>query len=227
MKDKKEKADVVVLKIGPLHHGHYQVVFGDGAGNIYELEVHEKIMLDNPLVVGKALDEWTFQGLKESKDELLAYRYALGLLTRRMYTEKEMRQKLVLRKTATSVIEKVVTKLFKLELLNDQTYARLYLEHQVEIGKKSKNRMIECLRQKGVSATIIDELMTQFDQASENTLIVKEIEKAYKRYSGKGLNDFEVGHKVVQALGRKGFEMDEVRRKYGFFIEDLAVNRDE
>ena len=227
MLSKETETYVVVISCTPLKKGYYKIEFGDALGEIDELTVHEETVLDYRLVVGKELDKETFEILKNSTDYQKAYSYAIGILARRMYTEKEIRRKLCERETTSDVIHDVVTKLFEIELLNDVSYATAYIENQLELGKKSRRRIISDLCGKGVSMGIIDDLMDLFNKESESALILKEIKRMYQRYSRQDLSDFEVGHKVVQALGRKGFDFYEVQRQYEFFIEDLKVNDDE
>jgi len=227
MLSKETETYVVVITCTPLKRGYYQVELSDAEGEIYELVVHEETILDYRLVVGKELDKQTFHALGESKDYQEAYRYTVDILSKRLYTEKEMRRKLGARKVATHVIDKVVAKLTELSLLNDVSYATFYIENQLEIGKKSQRRIIEDLYQKGISNPIIDDLMDLFDQESESERLVNEIRKAYERYSRRHSSDFELKNKVLQALGRKGFDFYETQRQYGFFIEDLELEESE
>lgn len=221
MINKENETYAVVLKTVPLGNGYYNVELGDRQGERYEFKVHEESILDYRLVVGKELDELTVQKLEVLKDYDKAYSYTIGILARRMYTKKEIRQKLLQRQTAQSVIKEVVTKLLEHELLNDAVYTRAYIENQVSIGKKSRHRIITDLRHKGVATSIIDDHMDLFDSEWEQALIQREIKKAYDRYLKKGLSDFEMKNKVMQALGRKGFDFYEVDKQYDFFIEDL------
>jgi len=220
---KEAETHVVVINFAPLKRGYYKVELGDAAGEIYELDVHEETVLDYRLVIGKELDKATFEKLKNSMGYQKAYSYAIGILGNRLYTEKEIRRKLDEKETDKNVIEDVVAKLFEIGLLDDVAYARIFIENQVEIGKKSRRRIVSDLDAKGVGRHIIDDLGDLFDRELEDKLIVKEIEKAYQRFVCKDLNDFELRHKVIQTLGRKGFDLQEVQRQYGFFIEDLAV----
>ncbi|MCL1990306.1 MAG: RecX family transcriptional regulator [Defluviitaleaceae bacterium] len=223
MLSKETPTYVVVISCTALKKGHYQVELGDAEGEIYSWVVTEETLLAYRLVVGKELDKSTFDELQAARGYQAAYRYAIGILARRMYTEKDIRRKLSERKTADHVIEDVVAKLKENDLLNDEAYATFYIESQVEMGKKSRRRIISDLQAKGISTVLIDQLADLFSKTSENELIVKEIERAYRRYSRQGLTAFELKHKVVQALGRKGFDYDRIHQQYLFFIEDLAV----
>lgn len=215
------KAHAVVIKIEQKKRRDYHVSFNDYLGEIYEFTIHEETMLDYRLVVGKELDEETFYSLVRSRDYQLAYRYAIGILARRMYTEKEIRQKLMLKETAEDVVQEVVAKLSLLNLLNDEAYATAYIENQVISGKKSKYQIISEMQKKGIASSIINNRMDLFDKNRELELINHEIEKAYNRYSRKGFSDFKISNMVMQTLGRKGFDFEDIKRQYGFFIEDL------
>ena len=211
-----------VVKVQPAGQGNYKITLcHTTTGDIEEWLVHEETVLDYRLVVGKQLDQSTFRALKSAKDGGMAYGYAVGILKKRMYTEKEMRQKLVFKKVAQPMIDEVITKLLDLELLNDERYAQTYIESQIGLGKKSQQRIIADLRTKGVAISIIDDQKHLFDKQAEQKLMQHEIEKAYYRYLHKGLSDFEIKNKVMGALGRKGFDFYEAKRQYSFFIEDL------
>jgi len=223
MLNKETQTYAVVISCTSMPRRNYKVELGNAEGAIFELIVHEETLLKYRLVIGKEIDKHIFDELQNSKDYQLAYSYAIDILARRMYTEKEIKRKLHARETADDVIGAVVAKLLETELLNDVFYATAYIENQVEAGKKSRRRIISELIEKGISTNIIDDLGDLFSKESENALITKEVEKLYLRYSHKNLSDFDMRNKVIQALGRKGFEMSEVRRQYEFFIEDLAI----
>lgn len=227
MLSKETETYVVVIECDPLKKGYYEVKLADAVGEIYELTVHEETILDYRLVVGKELDEQTFHQLENSKNYQEGYRYIIEILSRRLYTEKEIRRKLSARKTSTAVIDEIIAKLIDLDLLNDFSYATLYIENQLEIGKKSQRRIVSDLYQKGICASIIDDLMGLFDQESECERMVKEIRQVHARHVRKNLSDFELKNKVVQTLGRKGFDFYEIGRQYDFFIEDLALETTE
>jgi len=222
MLSKESETYAVVIHCTTVGRGYYEIKVSDAEGGIYEFMLHEETMVDYRLIVGKEIDKETFEDLQTCGDYQQAYSYAIGILARRMYTEKEIRRKLYERETADGIVCDVVAKLLEVGVLNDGTYARVYIENQVALGKKSRRQILADLHAKGVSTNIIDEMLDLFNEADEFALIDREIEKLYQRYSRKDLSDFELKNKIVQALGRKGFQIDDVKRQYEFFIEDLA-----
>lgn len=214
---------IVVIECIPSKRGYYQVEMKDINGEMHSFIAHEETVLEYRLVEGKELNKDTFEALMNSKEYQKAYSYAINVLAKRMYTEKEISRKLSERATPSGVIDEVIDKLIEIELLNDLNYATLYIENQMEIGTKSQRSIISNLRQKGITDAQIDDLTDLFDKDVESKRITKEIQKAYDRYARKDFSAFELKNKVVQALGRKGFDFYEVGRQYDFFIEDLDL----
>lgn len=223
MNDKKNETYAVVISCTALKRNLYQVELAEADGKIHELKAHIEAVLDYRLVVGKELDEKTFNQLLASTDYQKAYAYAINIIARRLYSEQEIRTKLKMREVTENVIAAVIKKLNELELLNDFTFATAYIEHHLAFGKKSRRQIILELKNRGVSQNIIDELSDLFDQENEQAVIYKELEKVYYRYERKNLTAFELRTKVLTYLGRKGFDYDMIKKQYDYFIEDLAV----
>jgi len=227
MLSKDTETFAVIISSTPSKRGFYNIQIADAVGEVYDLIVHEEIIVDYRLVVGKEIDEETFHNIQNITEYQQAYSYAIGILARRMYTEKEIKRKLYGRKTPDDVIDAVVEKLKNIQLLNDLTYATLYIENQVKNGKKSRRKIISDLMAKGVNSTIIDEVSDLFNGYSEVSLIQTEIEEAYRQYERQQLSDFDLARKITQKLARKGFDIYEVQRQYGFFLEDLEAEATE
>ena len=226
LKNQEKETYVVVISLTPLKCGYYKVELTEADGMINELTVHEEAVVDYRLVVGKELDKEIFEQLQESNEYQKAYAYAINVLSRRLYSEYELKRKLLMREVATEVIDAVIKKLVSIELLNDVTFASIYMEAEIRMQKKSRSQIIFDLRKKGISEQIIEDLMETFSFENEQKILKQELKKAYERYSQKKLTKFELQNKVTTALGRKGFNFDEIRRQYGFFVEDLQFEND-
>lgn len=224
---KTTETHVVIIDFTSMRRHYYKIKFAEADGAMTELNIHEELVVEYRLVPGKELDEETFLKLKNSQDYQKAYSYAINVLSRRIYSEKEIRNKLKRREVDNKTIDDVIAKLFEIKLLDDFIFATAYIETQLESGRKSRQRIIDELQQKGVSHSIIDQASTLFNKESELVTILNEIKKAYERYSRKDFTDFELRNKVVLSLARKGFSLSEVGKQYGFFIEDLAFEREQ
>lgn len=223
MLSKETETYVVVITAQPLKNKRYKIEFSDAEGNITEKIVHEETLLNYRLVVGKELDRRSFSALIQNNEVHEAYAYCINILSKKMFTIKEIDQKLYERKYELFVREDVILKLEEMGLLNDEFYAEIYIENQVAMKNKSKQRILVDLYKKGISSDITNKFVNKFDSVSEIELLNKEIEKLYFRYKKSNVNDFEIRGKVVQSLSRKGFDYSLVRRHFDFFLEDLEA----
>lgn len=223
MIDKKNETHVVVINCTPLKRNLYKIEFAEADGTVHEQTVHEEAVLDYRLVIGKELDQATFAQLQNSNDYQKAYAYAINILSRKLYSTGQIKQKLNQREFDANTIEDVIAKLTEIELLNDFNFATAYTEHHLEMGKKSHRQIVVALKERGVTEQIINNIQHLFKKESEQEVIIREIKKAHERYARKEMTDFELRNKVITSLGRKGFNLSEIGRQYGYYIEDLEA----
>lgn len=223
MLSKDTETYAVVITVEPGFKDYYHVELADAEGKIFTIKAHAETVLDYRLVVNKEIDEKTFHDLNKAIHYQQAYQYAVNILSRRRYTEKEMVAKLRHREETEVAIKTVVAKLKALELIDDLYYAQAFIQNQLDIGKKSKREILSKLYQKGIDEDILADCEEMFDAADEIALIAKEIVTTYKRYMKKCESPFELKQKVVSYLGRKGFDFYEVGRQYDYFVEDLEA----
>jgi len=169
-------------------------------------------------VVGKFLTEAEYTELVESLDYGKAYSYATYILASRMYTVKEIQDKLRRRDVSEVIIDSVVAKLLETRLLDDEVYAKNFVETSVKQGKKGAKRIRDELKNKGILDEIIVEVLADFDQNQE--ILKRELEKCWYKYSK--FSGYEHKQKVTQALARRGFSFDDISTVYAEFMEDLA-----
>jgi regulatory protein len=221
--NKDAETHVVVINCTSLKRNLYKVEFAEADGTIHEQTVHEEAILDYQLVIGKELDQETFEALQNSNDYQKAYAYAINILSRKLYSTGQIKQKLHDREFNDNTTRDVILKLTEIELLNDFAFATAYIEHHLAMGKKSHRQIISDLKIRGVAHGIIDDLNHLFAPETEQASITREIKKAYERYNRNEISDFDLRNKVMTSLGRKGFNLGEVGRQYGYFIEDLEA----
>ncbi len=136
---------------------------------------------------------------------------ALALLTKRTYTEKQIRDKLYDGGYSEDIIDSTIEYIKDKNCLNDYEYCRTYLAYN-STGK-SKKRMISDLRSKGVSADIIDKALQSAeedgDMSDEEELIRKLI---VKRHYDPESATYEERMKMMSYLYGKGFDTDVISR---------------
>jgi len=88
----------------------------------------------------------------------LAVRY----LGHRPRSEKEVKDHLHKKQFDEKAILKVIDQLKHYEYINDETFARLFVEHRKRYNPKSKFALGYELKQKGISSQICDTLLTDY-----------------------------------------------------------------
>lgn len=148
-----------------------------------------------------------------------AKKIAAGLVGSRMYTCREIEDRLRRRKIEPEVAEQVVADFAAAGILDDRAYAEAYVTQSVRLGAKGMYRIRQELYAKGVARSIIDSVCSE---SEEDTLsAVCEYVESRRLYEGiTTRRDLE---KLKARLARRGFSPSEVREclsKYNFEFED-------
>jgi regulatory protein len=134
------------------------------------------------------------------------YDYAVKALGRRMRTEAELRRLMQTRVEPGSrgddVIKAVITRLKEQRYLDDRSYAETYARLRKENEKFGQRRVRQDLRQKGVSAGLVEKTLSEsYASADEEKLARQHLER--KRI-GKPANEKETA-RVMRRLVAAGF----------------------
>lgn len=129
-------------------------IFIDGA---YHFSVHMDVVIDHGLTVGSEITEALLEEI-QSKDELKkAYAKGIDIVSRRLHTEKEVRDKLKLKDYAPLTIQKTIEKLKEYGYLDDAVFLEQYLSFK---GASQGPRKLKYdLMGKGIEEYLIDNAM--------------------------------------------------------------------
>ena len=143
------------------------------------------------------------------------YIKAVQFLRIRPRSEKEVREKLIKYKTPENYIETIIQKLTQQRFLNDEAFAKWWVEQRSRFRQKGWIIVKMELKQKGIHESILKDLETkirsqelegvksELDQAKEL------VQKHLKKY--RGLTRDEVFNKLGGMLGRRGFSYDIIK----------------
>lgn len=185
-----------------------------------------KIFLDEQpefLLYGGELKEY---GIKEGKElkaevyrkilsELLptrARKRCLHLLQVRPYTEKKLREKLKEGGYPGQVIEDAIAYVKSYHYIDDYAYAKEYVFYHKE--KETRRRLEEKLRAKGISQTILEEVLKEAyeDREEEWRLQYEQARKLLEKRSYNATTaDRKEQQKQYAFLMRKGFHSSVIR----------------
>ena len=129
--------------------------------------------------------------------------YVLNLLSQKLYSEKEIKDKLLKRKCSDKVIDNIILYLKEHRFIDDQKYIK-YLVEEYERKKYGSRKIINKLHAKGISNLLVNQL--HFDEKNEEE---KSNELAYaylKRNKNKSFVSLK--QSLYAYLVSQGFELD-------------------
>lgn len=138
-----------------------------------------------------------------------ALAYALWLLERRLRTEHELREKLLLHKYEQSEISEVIAKLKEKKLIDDEQYARHYVLDKSEFARRGRYRISLELKKKGISKEVIDKAVAEIDPDVELEA-ARSLLKGKERLWGE-MDPQKKYQKAMGLLSRRGFSVGMIK----------------
>ena len=137
------------------------------------------------------------------------YNQALDVISRREHSEKEIKNKLLKKFDNAELIDEVISKLIKNNLINDVRYAQMYVLVRKRKGFGPKKIQFELIS-RGINDSI-------------SSLVIKE-EGSWKEAARKAFNkkfkngtsqDFKERNKQKSFLQNRGFSFEEIESVFG------------
>ena len=181
------------------------------------------IYLDNKFGFGIDLENYVVLGIKvgsiyseeeiESIIKKAQFQKTLDKLLRfatlRPRSEREIKDWLKRKEVHESLNEDLFERLKRLELLDDQKFAKWWIEQRQSFKPRGIKALKYELFQKGIDKRIIDDVLKDID--IDEVKVAKELlEKA--SYKWRNLKGFEEKQKKSQYLARKGVSWDSIKK---------------
>jgi len=200
---KRQITDLQVQK----KHPNRRSIFLDGK---FFCGVSDEVAARFHLKCGMEINEDELKDLLHEEELSKAKNYVYRILARRMYTNKEIRDKLVEREYLDKIIEEVISTLERYGYLNDRTYAEEWIRSRMRSKPKGKIALRQELARKGVDKSIIEDTLNQeFDESREMDMVLELARRKIKSYSRD--EPFAARRKLKSFLLRRGFKYDTVK----------------
>ncbi|HUC87645.1 MAG TPA: RecX family transcriptional regulator [Candidatus Binatia bacterium] len=177
-------------------------IFVDGK---FSFALSQTALLESKLVNNQEVDSSSLRKLKKLAQTDKTYLNALRYASFRTRSTWELADYLKRKQVDEVSSKKILERLTKLGLLNDENFAKIWVDNRRRLKPSSERRLKLELRQKHVDAQIIQKVLETSeldDKATIKQLIIK------KRRQTKYLND-EL--KLAQYLSRQGFNYDDIK----------------
>lgn len=189
-----------ITKVSPAAKtpGRYNI-YVDGK---YSFSLDEFQLVQTGLHSGLDIDESKLDELKSESDYGKNYIRAVDLISRRLRSEKEMRDYAKRKQWTATNTERVIERLKSHGYLNDKVFAEAFVRSRQNTERYSKRRIERDLRQKGIAPNIIQQVLP--DESSDKNAIIKLVQKKASRY-----DDI---NKLKAYLFHAGFNYDDVNQ---------------
>lgn len=151
------------------------------------------------------IDEEYIENVLKAEEKNEAINYALNFLNFKWRTEKEIRDKMLLKGYDEEIIQETISYLKEQKLIDDRRFAEGFVKDKINFNKLGKYRLKNELYNKGISGDIIDEVL------SENC--DDELERA-----------MELGRKKLPSY--KNDDKNAIYRKLGGFLQRKGYSYD-
>jgi regulatory protein len=150
---------------------------------------------------GQVLSDEEIAALKAQDDGQRAFNLALRFLSYRPRSQFEVQRYLQDKAVADKVIQDVLSRLEQAGYVDDEAFARFWVENREQFRPRSQRALKYELRQKGVSQVIISRVLTDLD---DEAAAWRAVEGRLHRWAN--LPADELRHKLMGYLNRRGFD---------------------
>ena len=161
------------------------------------------------LKVGQTLPEEKIASLQAEDERETVYQKALHFLSYRPRSTAEVRQNLNKRNVPEALIEATLERLQRSGLLNDEAFARAWVENRNEFRPRSKSALRMELRRKGLDDEVVQSVLAE--GVDEEALALQAARKYVRRLEARaersrsGLERSKFRVKLNGFLARRGF----------------------
>lgn len=147
--------------------------------------------------------------LDEDKEFLKAKDYAYRLLSYRQRSNNEMTQRLKKKGFTANTIKKTVEYLNALNYLNDENFARFWIQSKIESKPVGWSLLCYQLRQKGVAEEISDRVLNEYAGQYDEREAAGKLASLRRRHY-KNLKPTKFKRRLYDYLRRRGFSLETI-----------------
>ena len=181
--------------------GRYSV-FVDGE---YAFSLSDTALLDHRLTNGQELTGEDVKKYKQLSADDKVYANALRYAAMRLRSQWELESYLQRKQASPELAEQIIGKLSNLQFIDDETFARSWVENRHLLRPTSKRKLQQELQTKRVPSDIIQKVL-QDDEVTDRESLYNIVER--KRRQTKYQDDL----KLMQYLARQGYSYSDIKQ---------------
>ena len=181
----------------------FEVVFEDETKLLLNYNIFEKYKVS----VDMDFSENEIQEMKYFSDIERAKSRAINYISGKLKTKYEVRLKLKEKDFTEDIIDEVINILEKEEYLNDRLYCEVFIEDKKQLNGYGKNKIKSLLIQKGISKSVFEDFLDEFEYEEEFDNALKMGIKKLNLLSNEE-DVFKKKQKLINYLAYRGFSFD-------------------
>lgn len=183
-------------------------IFVDG---VFRFGLDEGVVARLGLYEKKEITETEIDRIEKEEVVAKAFNAAANFLKTRERSKKEIKDKLKTKEYPDIVIERVLEKLERLNIVNDNRFAEMFVRDRIKLKPKGKKVLSLELAQKGIDKNIIEEVLYELLNSDVELELAKRVlEKAEKKYLG--LEERERKDKIIKYMMTRGFSYNTIEK---------------
>lgn len=190
------------------HASRYSVFLDDK----YAFAVSENDLIASGIRQGQNLEQREVERFKEMAELSLALDNSYSFLGYRPRSSQELKRHLTGKGFSEATILGVCRRLSEQKLLDDKTFADLWVGNRQKLKPRSRRQLEQELRGKGLAAATVTDTVSKVSEEDELLAVQSIIKKKLTRYPDQS--------KLIQYLTRQGFEYQMVKRA----LEELQLS---
>ena len=194
---------MIIEKILKLKNNKYKIIFDNE-----ELITYDNVILENNLLFKKVITKEVYKKIINETKYYDIYNKCVKSILKCRKSEKQIKDYLIKNEVNNDDIEKIITKLKSINLINDREFARAYINDKIHLSKSGLNKIKNDLLNYNISRDIIEEELENIDMSIFNDrlekLIIKKINTNHK-YS-----NYELKQRILNDMINLGYKREDI-----------------
>lgn len=182
-----------------------------------EIKTTLGVVTEHRLYNGAELDDASAEALRRDSARALARDRALGMVSRRMYSRKELRDKLVQKGEDADTAAYCADWLAEHGFINDETYAAAIVRHYAAKNLGVSRIRME-LSRRGISRELWDDALETLPDTSSAL-------DRYIRFRLPDPYDLAAMRRLNETLYRRGYAWEDIRAAMSRYLKEYEENR--
>ena len=172
------------------------------------IDTYDDVILENELLLKKELDNYLYQKVLIETNTQEYYNSCIKYISIRLRATKEIDDYLKKKQVAAEDREKIIQKLLKKGLLNDEYFTECFIKDKLRFTNMGEYRIINELKKLNISSSIIEKYQDLMSREVMQEKIISRIEKQIK--TNRKLDNYKLRNKIYTTLLREGYDNSQI-----------------